>query len=543
MNPEKNSQLSVFLAIGEMQSGQEERALEMVQEARSIGLKSVEEYTQSAFVMGNSSAAWSEVQDLFLEGRDRFPSSARIAYQHGRYCQIAGDNFSLQSVGTVIPAMRHAQQLAAEAFHSSAVPLSRTPGSPLRCSGKRAAVVYDWGRAEVSDTVTSYTRVDLHGPVGSYGWRSPRRWSGLPADVRDQSFTWGSLMYEEREAFVSELTDVFVSGVDGVLFDARCRIFAIGHDEETRYYESLPPPQFVATASPLASAINLVQVWGLAPYHIIAEAMSRVYLLQRVWRADPSIPFLYGGPGNSDRLVRIMLESLFDVAPSRLTPMNSLGALVRVGKLHFADWRRMSPEGVPVRDDGRLYHYLPPRRVLQQLHSYYAQRYKGVAGATNDQPRILLWLSRGGSEKRQVAPDRESGLLKRMTEIWSTHLGSETNVRVLGKFPPFADVHRLFYTAAAVAGVHGAGLGNVLFCQTGTHVVEVACQQPHCHYFGHLSMALDFQYWFVPLTPRHAHLQRFVEPPEEELLGVVRNVAEEVAAAAGRAGHATAGEL
>jgi len=90
MNPEKNSQLSVFLAIGEMQSGQEERALEMVQEARSIGLKSVEEYTQSAFVMGNSSAAWSEVQDLFLEGRDRFPSSARIAYQHGRYCQIAG---------------------------------------------------------------------------------------------------------------------------------------------------------------------------------------------------------------------------------------------------------------------------------------------------------------------------------------------------------------------------------------------------------------------------------------------------------------------
>ena len=89
---------------------------------------------------------------------------------------------------------------------------------------------------------------------------------------------------------------------------------------------------------------------------------------------------------------------------------------VHVGTLVFADWRRV--EGEPLRDDGRLYHYLPPRRVVLGLQYHYAE----ALGAAAVSPQRLLWISRGGSRARQLRD--EPAVLARARAAWPGEVGA-----------------------------------------------------------------------------------------------------------------------
>ena len=56
-----------------------------------------------------------------------------------------------------------------------------------------------------------------------------------------------------------------------------------------------------------------------------------------------------------------------------------------------------------------------------------------------------------------------------------------------------------FGSTSVVVGVHGAGLSHLIFCQSGTQVVEIALPEPHALYFQHLSAELGLGYSKIPM--------------------------------------------
>jgi capsular polysaccharide biosynthesis protein len=68
--------------------------------------------------------------------------------------------------------------------------------------------------------------------------------------------------------------------------------------------------------------------------------------------------------------------------------------------------------------------------------------------------------------------------------------GSESNIQ---------ETIALFASAAAVVGVHGGALANIVFCAHGTPVIELGLRAPQTRHFLHASLALGLDYHLVLL--------------------------------------------
>ena len=64
---------------------------------------------------------------------------------------------------------------------------------------------------------------------------------------------------------------------------------------------------------------------------------------------------------------------------------------------------------------------------------------------------------------------------------------------------PLRDSIRLFARARGVVGVHGGALANVVFCQSGSTVVELGFRTPQTWHYAHVASALGLDYHLFPL--------------------------------------------
>merc|ERR1712039_971244 len=67
-----------------------------------------------------------------------------------------------------------------------------------------------------------------------------------------------------------------------------------------------------------------------------------------------------------------------------------------------------------------------------------------------------------------------------------------------GKLPPAATA-KLFRRAAAVVGVHGGALSNMIFCSKDVKIFELGFGTPFAGHYRHLAAALGLQLERLPL--------------------------------------------
>ncbi len=115
-----------------------------------------------------------------------------------------------------------------------------------------------------------------------------------------------------------------------------------------------------------------------------------------------------------------------------------------------------------------------------------------------------LWISRNDAGVRHVAWEGE--LLSRLPEFEHVELAAR---------PPAGQI-ALLGSAAVVAGPHGAGLANLVFCPAGASIVEL--QPAHCNrpLFGRLASAAGCRHAWTTVD--------FARPPENlpALAGAIR---------------------
>jgi hypothetical protein len=316
---------------------------------------------------------------------------------------------------------------------------------------------------------------------------------------------------------------MWILGTDGILVDRACQLYALSHDEEVQWFKLPQTVQTLTQSKPvlIPKAISLIQLWGSQVYHFSVEAMGRLHLLRRVWEGDPTMRIIVPAQPNGDLkpFMKAWLELMkVDLEQVWLYPMTE-GAGVFVQELHMADWRTVEGGGDDlriVRDTGRLLHYLPPKPLVADIAAFA----KKDCAAPEE---VVLFVSRGGRNTRQFT--NETSMRRELVKLLK-NVGPHYKLQIFGDspVPPMHETRALFASAKIVIGAHGAGMGNIIFCAPGTHIVELAVRQPHGHYFAHLAVALDMQYWWVPLVSASAHFRHFVTWEKQELLGVVSQI-------------------
>merc|ERR1712039_22875 len=68
-----------------------------------------------------------------------------------------------------------------------------------------------------------------------------------------------------------------------------------------------------------------------------------------------------------------------------------------------------------------------------------------------------------------------------------------------GKLPPAATA-KLFRRAAAVVGVHGGALSNMIFCSKDVKIFEIGFFTPFAGHYRHLAAALGLELTMIPLA-------------------------------------------
>ena len=106
-------------------------------------------------------------------------------------------------------------------------------------------------------------------------------------------------------------------------------------------------------------------------------------------------------------------------------------------------------------------------------------------------PRRRLFISRGKAGRRRLVNEQDLWALLSGAGFERFHLEDLT----------FPEQVRLMREAAVVCGLHGAGLANVLFCQPGAHVVEIADPGfPNPNFYA-IAAALGHRYWLLNAEP------------------------------------------
>lgn len=105
-------------------------------------------------------------------------------------------------------------------------------------------------------------------------------------------------------------------------------------------------------------------------------------------------------------------------------------------------------------------------------------------------PALVVWVSRNGTKSRNVL--NEQAVLDALQERLP-HVGVVPWIGTEG----MSQAAHLFGRAAVVVGSHGAGLSNIIFCESCS-LIELALESAQMRYFAHLAMALGLEYQALP---------------------------------------------
>jgi hypothetical protein len=137
---------------------------------------------------------------------------------------------------------------------------------------------------------------------------------------------------------------------------------------------------------------------------------------------------------------------------------------------------------------GRLIDYVTDGESLRGLRDMF----HGWAGVGDVTPTRRLYISRELQKHRRTLNER--ALLEALR-----HYGFE---KVLPETLPMREQVRLFASAEAVIGTHGAGLTNLLFCRPGAAVIELGSSDNLPPLFVGLSKQMGLAHRFVAGGPR-----------------------------------------
>tara|TARA_R100000306_G_scaffold54193_2_gene51230 strand:+ start:12044 stop:13249 length:1206 start_codon:yes stop_codon:yes gene_type:complete len=131
-----------------------------------------------------------------------------------------------------------------------------------------------------------------------------------------------------------------------------------------------------------------------------------------------------------------------------------------------------------------------------------------ILGTDRFRPELLQMIpeafgvNEGAPPKRKVFISRLQATRRRLVnedEVWAVlePLGFE---RVLMENLSFEDQVNLMRETAVLAAPHGAGLTNMVFCQKGTDIVEIAdLSFPNPNFYA-VAAAMGHRYWLIPAT-------------------------------------------
>ncbi len=242
-----------------------------------------------------------------------------------------------------------------------------------------------------------------------------------------------------QEKILYSLSDAGVIGADGVVY---CPLTRMAVVESMRSWTTaverhpvLAAPRVPAPVPLPGCTLNLALLSAEGFYHFLVESLPRLWLA-RAQRPQVHHILVNGTQGSFQEkwLVRAGLD------PARLVWVEGL-AHFRCEQLLFANYL--------MRD------YQPTPWISSALHVLLDATPPLSPG------RRRLWLSRADARSRQ--PAWESALLAQLPGFERV---------TLADLAPVAQI-ALMRDAAAVAGPHGAGLANLVFCAPGTRVIEL----------------------------------------------------------------------
>ena len=226
--------------------------------------------------------------------------------------------------------------------------------------------------------------------------------------------------------------------------------------------------------------------------------------LSRILPADLWSSQAGGGAGGHDgenpveRLARWRREKL--VVPY-LTSSDEPGARLAVKHLYWADWPRVAFGGKH-RHRGVKTHCLTPPLALGATRTALQAAFAAESDPASES-KVVVYATREGASMRQLQDEETLLRALRQAVEDSTAGGGGGGGRVVvfdgGKMPT-SEAVALFQQAAAVVGVHGAGLSNILVSRPGTLLVELGFRAPATAHYEHAALALGLQYAKVPLA-------------------------------------------
>ena len=358
-----------------------------------------------------------------------------------------------------------------------------------------------------------------------------------------------SMMYVERYVYVANFSRVVMvspSVKDGepiIIDPSRCIIYA-------RYNDQLPSAWWKSNnriflgntvSQPYQSSNNSsykcdayfrraatpTQRWTGNYFHFIVEFCVRLVGLMEseALRSDPHLPIVVPAFSDGSRNIPFIGQALelllggfqegeqnhrskdYPVRPTSKVVFTKNGRPIFQhppnGDFRFCFKSLLTLDWSPFKDDPRPgYDPNPPRYLLHRAR----ERFLASVGFDNDglknlQSRRVIYVSRADVSSRNVA--NEAALIRALNETLfddDSQLPLELLVFSAGMYE-LKNTVRLFSTAFAIVGIHGAGLTNMLFMPFQSRVLELALPEPCFRDYMHLAAVMDHTYAAMVLPP------------------------------------------
>jgi tetratricopeptide (TPR) repeat protein/nucleotide-binding universal stress UspA family protein len=344
---------------------------------------------------------------------------------------------------------------------------------------------------------------------------------------------WPHLRFVERDTYLVELHDVWLSGNEGVVSDDACALYLPSHGSQLALFDALPtePPAAREADSRIRRVgygfdeddardgddvllLSLAQIFAANFYSFFADGLGRLVAALDALSDDERRRLRVAVPSDRGKLRGWMwplLERLgvgrhnawpFAVRPHFSGAAEMGAARMRVRRLVVVDWAPAADaEGALAADAARNdTAHLPTRHALTLLRDRFASPGAHAGWATAR--RTMVYLGRAAASLRAVA--NEEALLEALA-VAAADAGWTLEVLGDAPSPPLAAAAARMAAAGVVVGVHGAGWANLLFVGGGAQAVELALPEPHAIYAAHLAAALGIGYECVPLDGTGLH--------------------------------------
>jgi hypothetical protein len=311
---------------------------------------------------------------------------------------------------------------------------------------------------------------------------------------------------------ITEFREVDVCGNDGVVVHhSTKRVFLPSFGPQIPLHRNLRtvPPVRAHTSTLLPTgrpAILLVQLFAVGFYHWLLEVLPRLVVSLEQF---PFASIIVPANGGTLKLFMNRTLEMLGVTAEQLVlyelpsdPIAAAQCRLSVPHLIHVDWVPVSGGDVA----GAVTH-LPAVEALERARH---------ALRPHDAPArpepFVIWIQRTAAASRRIA--NESALVEVVREMARA---AGLSVVIFSDFPHATPPRRaldLFARAAAVIGMHGAGLAHIVACCRGVAVFEIMLPEPHAVYYQHVADSLHLVHTGLVLDGDALYARREVHIPE-----------------------------